>query len=90
MIPRKIFQTFEQKSFEPEFQKIVDYWKTENPDFKYCLYDDNEREEFIKNNFPAEVYGTYMRIIPQAFKADLWRYCVLYTYGGFYADIDTA
>ena len=90
MIPRKIFQTFEQKSFEPEFQKIVDYWKTENPDFKYCLYDDNEREEFIKNNFPAEVYGAYMRIIPQAFKADLWRYCVLYTYGGFYADIDTA
>jgi hypothetical protein len=29
----------------------------------------------------------YDRLIPTAFKADLWRYCVLYKYGGVYLDI---
>jgi hypothetical protein len=33
--------------------------------------------------------NAYKKIIPGAYKCDLWRYCVLYIYGGFYADIDT-
>ena len=30
----------------------------------------------------------YDALIPGAFKADLFRYCVLFIYGGVYADID--
>jgi hypothetical protein len=90
MIPKRIFQTFSHKSFEPPFQKFIDDWKIENENFEYIFYDDDDSEYFIRNNFPAEVYDAYIRIIPPALKADLWRYCVLYTYGGFYADIDIA
>lgn len=89
MIPKRIFQTFAHKSFEPQFQRFVDDWKIYNPDFEYFLLDDEECKKFIKNNFSSDVYDAYDRIIIPTFKADLWRYCVLYIHGGFYADIDT-
>ena len=44
---------------------------------------------FIKNNFPKKIYDAYCRILPGAYKADLWRYCILYIYGGVYVDIDS-
>ena len=87
-VPRIIFQTWETKDFSPEFQAIVDKWKELNPSYKYFLYDRSEREEFIRTHFPAVVYNAYCKIVPGAFKADLWRYCVLYVYGGVYTDVD--
>ena len=89
MIPKRIFQTFEHKSFERQFQKFVDDWKIYNNDFEYFLFDEQDRQKFLKNNFSSNVYDAYSRIIPPAFKCDLWRYCILYQYGGFYVDIDT-
>jgi mannosyltransferase OCH1-like enzyme len=88
-IPKNIFQTFEHTDFNPHFQKLIDDWKIENPDYNYLIYDKNQREEFIKDNFPSEVWEAYTRIKPGAFKSDLWRYCILHKYGGFYMDIDT-
>jgi hypothetical protein len=32
------------------------------------------------------VLDAYQQLIPGAYRADLWRYCVLYIHGGFYAD----
>jgi mannosyltransferase OCH1-like enzyme len=88
-IPKKIFQTWETKHISPEFQQIVNFWKILNPEYEYCFYDKNDREIFIKENFEERIYNAYCKIIPGAFKADLWRYCILYKYGGVYADIDT-
>jgi len=36
------------------------------------------------------VLFAYDNLIPGAYKADLWRYCVLYKYGGIYLDIKLA
>jgi hypothetical protein len=88
-IPKLIFQTWVKKIVSEEFQKIINTWKDNNKDYKYSLYDNSECDEFIKNNFPNDVYVAYNKIIPGAYKADLWRYCILYKYGGIYADIDT-
>ena len=88
-IPKKLFQTFKIKEFTPQFQYIVNTWKEKNPNYEYKLYDDNECEAFIKENFEHRIYNAYCRIIPGAYKADLWRYCVLYFHGGVYVDIDT-
>jgi hypothetical protein len=87
--PRNIFQTWETKVISEDLQKIINTWKEHNPEYKYVLYDNQEREEFIQENFEERVYNVYCKIIPGAYKADLWRYCVLYIYGGVYADIDT-
>ena len=90
-IPKKIFQTWEVKDnkMTKDMQKIINTWKQFNPEYEYHFYDKNDRELFIKNNFSKQIYEAYSRIIPGAYKADLWRYCVLYKYGGVYVDIDT-
>ena len=89
MIPKLIFQTFETKYFSNEFQTVIDSWKILNPEYKYSLYDAKDREDFIEEYFDNRVLEAYRKIIPGAFKADLWRYCILYIYGGVYIDIDT-
>ena len=56
-------------------------------DCVYYLYNDADCRAFIQSAFPPDVVAAYDRLIPTAFKADLWRYCVLYKYGGVYLDI---
>jgi hypothetical protein len=87
IIPLNIFQTWEEIPLPNEIQYIVDKLKNENPEFHHYLYDNNMRREFIKNNFNNIIVKTYDKLLPGAFKADLWRYCVLYIYGGIYIDI---
>lgn len=88
MIPKNIFQTFHHSNFNPAFQNIVDEFKNDNPSFNYQFFTNEECSEFIKTNFSGKIYNAYTRIKPGALKADLWRYCILYEFGGFYIDID--
>ena len=88
-IPRNLFQTWEIKELTPEMKLLTSSWKINNPNYAYFLFDDAERKQFIKNNFEEYVYNSYCKIVPGAFKADLWRYCVLYIYGGVFVDLDS-
>ena len=65
----------------------VNKLRQNNPRFNYQLYDDNDCREFIKNNFDGNILNAFDGLIPGAYKADLWRYCVLYKLGGIYLDI---
>jgi mannosyltransferase OCH1-like enzyme len=58
-----------------------------NPEFKYHLFDDNDCRNFIEKYFSKNVLDSFDKLIPGAYKADLWRYCILYIYGGIYLDI---
>uniref|UniRef100_A0A6C0DPN3 Glycosyltransferase n=1 Tax=viral metagenome TaxID=1070528 RepID=A0A6C0DPN3_9ZZZZ len=86
-IPLNVFLTWKTKELPPKMQKSVDKLKRENPEFTYHLFDDNDCHNFIKENFNEDVANAYDSLIPGAFKADLWRYCVLYKRGGIYLDI---
>jgi mannosyltransferase OCH1-like enzyme len=46
-------------------------------------------DNFIKNNFDEKTYIAYTMLPMGVMKADLWRYCIIYKYGGIYADADT-
>ena len=86
-IPLHIYQTWYTKSLPPKMKQCVDKLKVDNPEFTHHLYDDTLCKEFIENNFSNEVLNAYTRLKPGAFKADLWRYCILYKKGGVYLDI---
>ena len=58
-----------------------------NPEFNHYLYDDKMCREFIKQNFSDDVLYVFDKLKPGAYKADLWRYCILYINGGIYIDI---
>jgi mannosyltransferase OCH1-like enzyme len=43
----------------------------------------------MRNTVGGKIYEAYSRLSTTVMKADLWRYCVIYYYGGIYADADT-
>jgi hypothetical protein len=53
----------------------------------HYLFNDNSCREFLAITFPPDVVYAYDKLIPSAFRADLWRYCILYMFGGVYMDI---
>jgi mannosyltransferase OCH1-like enzyme len=86
-VPPNIFQTWETKNLPPLMFNTVKKIRQINPRFNYYLFDDNDCREFIKNNFDNDVLNAYDLLVPGAYKADLWRYCILYKLGGIYLDI---
>jgi mannosyltransferase OCH1-like enzyme len=87
IIPLNLFQTWHTLDLPIYMKNAVNKLKMQNPEFTHYLYDDNMCREFIKNNFASDVLYAYDKLKPGAYKADLWRYCVLYIYGGIYLDI---
>lgn len=57
-------------------------------DFDYRFVITEDRAEFIKSNYPPEIFESYSRIQIGAAQADFWRLLVLYKHGGVYMDID--
>jgi len=86
-IPLKIFQTWNTKDLPLHMKINCIRLQRQNPQFEYYLFDDTECLEFIKTHFDEEVLAAFERLIPGAYKADLWRYCVLYIHGGIYLDM---
>jgi mannosyltransferase OCH1-like enzyme len=87
IIPLKIYQTWYTKELPDKMKECVELLKSQNPKFEHYLFDDNDCREFIKENFDIAVLNAYDTLIPGAYKADLWRLCVLYINGGIYMDI---
>jgi mannosyltransferase OCH1-like enzyme len=86
-IPLQVFQTWNTKVLPPKMKETVEYNKKNNPEINFYLYDDQDCREFIKSNFDHTVIDAFDILKPGAYKADLWRYCILYQYGGAYIDI---
>jgi mannosyltransferase OCH1-like enzyme len=87
MIPLNIFQTWHSKDLAPIMKQVIDNIKINNPEFTHYLFDLEECREFLRSNFDSKVLRAYDKLKPSAYKSDLWRYCVLYTYGGIYLDV---
>jgi mannosyltransferase OCH1-like enzyme len=89
MIPKVIYQTWYKKNIPEPIQNAINLMMEQNPNYSHHLYDDNDIEDFIKNNFNENIYSAYKCLTVGAAKADLWRYLVLFKYGGVYLDIDS-
>jgi mannosyltransferase OCH1-like enzyme len=87
IIPLNIYQTWHTKNLPVLMYNTISKVKYNNPAFTYYLFDDEDCRRFIKNNFDTEILNAYDSLVPGAYKADLWRYCVLYKNGGIYLDV---
>lgn len=88
IIPLNIFQTWDNKHNLPSgMRKAMNRIKALNPEFRHQIFTDTECHAFIKANFEPGVANAYKRLVPNAYRADLWRYCVLYIKGGIYMDV---
>jgi hypothetical protein len=87
VIPLHIYQTWHTKKLPPKMRECVEKLKKDNPEFKHHLYDDKMCRKYIKDNYSKDILNAFDKLVPGAYKADLWRYCVLYKEGGIYMDI---
>ena len=87
-IPKIIIKTSWQKR-DSMPQQIIDALETTirlNPGYTLYYFDNDDVDLFMKD-FSQHVYDCYEKLVPGAFKADLFRVCFLYRYGGCYSDI---
>jgi mannosyltransferase OCH1-like enzyme len=85
-IPKKIFQTHEKRNYSVEMENTINSIIEKNPEYEYKFFDNNMCREYIEQNFDEDVLNAYDNLNLGAFKADLFRYCVLYKEGGVYID----
>jgi hypothetical protein len=89
-IPKIIHQTWSEpltKERYPNWSQLQMSLRNQEG-YDYRFYTDNEARELVKSHFPPEVVQAYDDLLPGAYKADLFRYCVLLIHGGVYADVD--
>jgi len=81
VIPRTIIVTARQRPSD---------WLAEvaenNPQHRICFFDDPEARDLVASHFPGDTLAAYDKILPGAYKADLFRYCALQVLGGIYTD----
>ena len=85
-MPRKIFLSYTSSNLVPEY-----IWN------QYCKYAKGYEIQFFDNKaclniiklFGENVVNCYNTLSVPAHKCDLWRYCILYIFGGIYFDIKT-
>lgn len=87
VIPANIFQTWHTKNLPELMSNAIKKIQILNPRFTYNLFDDTDCRNFIKENYNKNILSAFDTLKPGAYKADLWRYCVLYKKGGIYLDI---
>lgn len=87
IIPKKLIQTSRSASNLSilHYNSIMTFLEL-NPEYEYEFFEDADCRKFIENNFDKSILEAYDTLIPNAFKADLFRYCYLYKNGGVYTD----
>jgi len=84
-IPQRIIQTNERADVPSGMAEATQTLIQANPEYDYWYFDDNQAKQYLRSHFP-DVYQAYLTVRPGAYKADLFRYCVLYKDGGVYVD----
>ena len=83
-IPLKIHQIWIGPAKLPEkFIWMMDTWKTKNPNFEYRLWTNEDIEAFGLEN-----KDLFEKVSNWGAKSDIFRYEILYRYGGIYIDVD--
>ena len=93
MIPKKIISTGSANQINnPSIQKSWDDMQKLLHDWSIKIYTDKECRKLIQDNFENNIFEAYEKINPSygAAKADLFRYCAIYQFGGIYIDIKSS
>jgi mannosyltransferase OCH1-like enzyme len=84
-IPKIIYLSYKTKDI-PKY--VIKKWNEIYPDYEVKLYDNNDCINFFKTEYNDEYVDIFNYIKDGPIKADFWRVCILYKYGGIYSDID--
>lgn len=88
LIPKIIHQTGPYpipRTFERNIRKLI----TQNPEYKYKYWSDDDIDDYLKTKCSKEEYNAYHKINPKygAARADFFRYIIIRDQGGIYLDL---
>lgn len=85
--PKIIFRTYNDKEVcLSMFENCHEKWLEMNPNFSMIWFSNDDCDRFMKKYFKGVICDCYNLLNPGAYKADLWRLCILYKFGGIYVD----
>jgi len=89
IIPKVLYKTGIEKYNEltPTMLKLFASIKYDNPEIKIVYFSNDGCRRFIFKHFGDNVLDAFDALLPGSYKADLFRYCVLYINGGIYGDL---
>jgi len=88
VIPRILWQTnYTNRVTLPVYLNYL-FNRLMAPSFEYRFMITEARSDFIRDNYPSEIFENYSRLQIGAAQADFWRLLVLQKHGGVYMDID--
>lgn len=86
-IPKVIIATYFDKNKIPK--KVYRNIKKYAPNYRYLIFDDEDIVRFLKTYYDKKILDTFYSLDKGPHRADLFRYCYLYKFGGVYLDIKT-
>jgi mannosyltransferase OCH1-like enzyme len=86
-IPKIIHQTYKNHDLPEIYQRCQTEIKRFHPDFEYRFYTDDDMDRLMKTEFP-EYYDKFNELPRMIMKIDMFRYFLMYKYGGLYTDMD--
>lgn len=88
-IPKIMHQTSLTRCLMKETANVTDTWKQRMDGWAYYFHDDVAVDQLFEKDWPEfpHLQEVAKCILYGAVKADLWRYLVLWEYGGLYSDI---
>ena len=88
MIPKKLHFTYKTKALPDKYSENIAVWKQTCPDWEFNFYTDVDIASFFSTYFPQYLHDI-SQIKLGVILSDIFRYGVLYIFGGLYSDIDT-
>ena len=86
-IPKIIHQTYKNHNLPETYKMCQTEIKRLHPDFEYRFYTDEDMDRLMKTEFP-EYYDKFNELPRMIMKIDMFRYFLMYKYGGLYTDMD--
>lgn len=89
-IPKIIHQIApkDKSRWHPLWHRCQESWLKHFSEFKYKLWDDEEGiDNLVKEHFPQYI-SFYNELPVHIMRIDFARFCILYQFGGIYADMD--
>ena len=86
-IPKVVYMTYHDIDSVPQY--VFDNINKYCSGYEVKIYNDNMCLEFLEKYYGKEAVEIFNNMEIGAHKADFWRYCILYVFGGYYFDIKT-
>ena len=86
-IPKIIHNTYKNHDLPDMYKRCQTEIKRLHPDFEYRFYTDDDMDRVMKTEFP-DYYDKFNELPRMIMKIDMFRYFLMYKYGGLYTDMD--